>query len=102
MSMFHGPGARIYRNEAGEPTGWDYPSSDDPHDPDDYLDRDDRVDPDLDEEDDEVWEARHERQLNEDRENAFERGWTETAEDAHLEAAYEERYEMDYDDGGDL
>ncbi len=26
--MFPGPGAVIYRNEAGEPTGWDYPSSD--------------------------------------------------------------------------
>jgi hypothetical protein len=26
--MFPGPGAVIYRNKAGEPTGWDYPSSD--------------------------------------------------------------------------
>lgn len=23
--MFPGPGAQIYRNEAGEPIGWDYP-----------------------------------------------------------------------------
>lgn len=28
MSMFPGPGAVVYRNEAGEPLGWDYPSSD--------------------------------------------------------------------------
>lgn len=26
MSMFPGPGAVVYRNEAGEPLGWDYPS----------------------------------------------------------------------------
>ncbi len=32
--MFPGPGARIYRNEAGEPLGWDYPSDD----PTDYYD----------------------------------------------------------------
>jgi rubrerythrin len=25
---FPGPGAHIYRNEAGEPIGWDYPSED--------------------------------------------------------------------------
>jgi hypothetical protein len=30
--MFPGPGAHIYRNEAGEPLGWDYPSQDDPYD----------------------------------------------------------------------
>lgn len=29
--MFPGPGAQIYRNEAGEPIGWDYPP--DPRDP---------------------------------------------------------------------
>lgn len=29
--MFPGPGAQVYRNEAGEPLGWDYPGdSDDP------------------------------------------------------------------------
>jgi hypothetical protein len=39
--MFPGPGAQIYTNEAGEPLGWDYPSSDDPYDPDDYLNDDD-------------------------------------------------------------
>ena len=26
MSMFPGAGAQVYRNEAGEPIGWDYPS----------------------------------------------------------------------------
>lgn len=26
--MFPGPGATIYRNEAGEPTGWSYESTD--------------------------------------------------------------------------
>lgn len=26
--MFPGAGAQVYRNEAGEPLGWDYPSSD--------------------------------------------------------------------------
>jgi hypothetical protein len=42
MSMFPGPGANIYRNEAGEPIGWDYPSEPDlPYDYDDdrYEDR---------------------------------------------------------------
>lgn len=35
--MFPGAGAQVYRNEAGEPLGWDYPSDDDPGDPyDDY------------------------------------------------------------------
>lgn len=29
--MFPGPGARIYKNEAGEPIGWDYPSYDEPN-----------------------------------------------------------------------
>jgi len=29
--MFPGAGAVVYRNEAGEPLGWDYPS-DDPYD----------------------------------------------------------------------
>ena len=33
--MFPGPGAQIYRNEAGEVLGWDYPSSE-PHEPDPY------------------------------------------------------------------
>lgn len=28
--MFPGAGARVYRNEAGEPLGWDYPSYDEP------------------------------------------------------------------------
>lgn len=26
--MFPGAGAQVYRNEAGEPIGWDYPSDD--------------------------------------------------------------------------
>lgn len=26
--MFPGPGAVVYRNENGEPVGWDYPSDD--------------------------------------------------------------------------
>lgn len=30
--MFPGANAQIYRNEAGEPIGWDYPS-DEPYDP---------------------------------------------------------------------
>ena len=28
--MFPGAGARIIRNEDGEPIGWDYPSDDEP------------------------------------------------------------------------
>ena len=37
MSMFPGPGARVYYNEAGEPLGWDYPADPEEHDPyDDY------------------------------------------------------------------
>lgn len=34
--MFPGPGAQIYRNEAGEPIGWDYPSYDPPEPDDDF------------------------------------------------------------------
>jgi hypothetical protein len=37
--MFPGPGAQIYRNEAGEPIGWDYPSYDEP-DPDAFYEQD--------------------------------------------------------------
>lgn len=37
MSMFPGANARIYRNEAGEPIGWDYPSDEPEYDPDEYL-----------------------------------------------------------------
>jgi len=51
MSMFPGPGARIDRNEAGEPIGWDYPSmaEDDPYDEaypydEDYYDEGDYYD----------------------------------------------------------
>jgi hypothetical protein len=45
MSMFPGAGAVVYRNEAGEPLGWDYPSEPDPYDaydedPRDYYDED--------------------------------------------------------------
>lgn len=36
--MFPGANAQVYRNEAGEPMGWDYPSDPDEwYDPDDYL-----------------------------------------------------------------
>ncbi len=43
--MFPGAGAQVYRNEAGEPLGWDYPSEPD-FDPFDGLDdrEDDRFD----------------------------------------------------------
>lgn len=47
--MFPGAGANIYRNEAGEPLGWDYPSYDEPPNPDDF----DRYDDDPDDSDDE-------------------------------------------------
>ena len=33
---FPGAGAQVYYNEAGEPTGWDYPSYDEGPDPDDF------------------------------------------------------------------
>ncbi len=46
---FPGAGAQVYYNEAGEPTGWDYPGYDDgEYDPDDYLPDDD--------DDDDGWE----------------------------------------------
>jgi hypothetical protein len=32
--MFPGPGAQIYKNEAGEVLGWDYPSYDEPYEDD--------------------------------------------------------------------
>jgi hypothetical protein len=35
--MFPSAGANIYRNEAGEPTGWDSGDNDGPYEPDDYL-----------------------------------------------------------------
>lgn len=38
--MFPGAGAQIYRNEAGEPIGWDYPGNDDPYDPDEFYEQD--------------------------------------------------------------
>jgi hypothetical protein len=40
---FPGASARIYRNEEGEPVGWDYPDYDEPEqDPyDDYYDEED-------------------------------------------------------------
>ena len=34
---FPGAGAQVYYNDAGEPLGWDYPSYDEPYDPDAYL-----------------------------------------------------------------
>jgi hypothetical protein len=49
--MFPNAGSEIYRNEAGEVTGWDNGAHDDgPYDPDDYLPQDD--DDDDDDEDD--------------------------------------------------
>jgi hypothetical protein len=36
MSMFPGPGAQVYYNDAGEPLGWDYPSDEPDYDPDDW------------------------------------------------------------------
>jgi hypothetical protein len=50
VSMFPGPGATIHRNEAGEPIGWSYESTDAP-DFDPYEDADRFVD-----EDDEEYE----------------------------------------------
>lgn len=35
--MFPSAGAQIYRNEAGEPIGWDYPSDEEPGDFDDHY-----------------------------------------------------------------
>jgi hypothetical protein len=52
--MFPGAGANIYRNEAGEVLGWDYPSEPDPYDYDDerpeVWDEDDDDEPEPDEE----------------------------------------------------
>ena len=46
--MFPGAGAQIYRNEAGEVTGWDYPNYDEPPDPEEdrdyYQDNDEEDD----------------------------------------------------------
>lgn len=81
MSMFPGAGAQVYRNEVGEPTGWDYPSdpNEDPGDPYDDYDYDyvEDVDP-----------TPHSPPM---------------AEDAHLEMAYEDRFEPDggWDTGWD-
>lgn len=44
--MFPGAGAQIYRNEAGEPTGWDYPAYDEGPNFDDFDDYDYDEDPD--------------------------------------------------------
>lgn len=38
--MFPSAGAQVYYNEAGEPTGWDYPDLGGPPDPNDYDDYD--------------------------------------------------------------
>lgn len=57
--MFPGSGAQVYRNEAGEPLGWDYPSSEEggwtaPEDDDyDPWDRGAEYEPDDDDEDEE-------------------------------------------------
>ena len=55
MSMFPGAGAVIYRNEAGEPIGWDTPSEPDPYDA--YDEWDDGRDCDDDDESEEEWGA---------------------------------------------
>lgn len=52
MSMFPGAGAHVYRNEAGEPIGWDYPSYDEP-DPDEFYADDQYIDVDEDDSEDE-------------------------------------------------
>lgn len=45
MSAFPGAGAVVHYNEAGEPTGWDYPSDDEPdYDDDPYADREYKAD----------------------------------------------------------
>lgn len=54
--MFPGAGAQVYYNEAGEPTGWDYPDLGGPPDPDDYDDYDD-YDDELDYDDDDEPQA---------------------------------------------
>ncbi len=41
--MFPGYGAQIYRNDAGEPLGWDYPD-DGPADPEDHYREEERWD----------------------------------------------------------
>ena len=49
--MFPGANAHVYYNEAGEPTGWDYPSyADDAFDPDDWYEQNVWEDEDEDEE----------------------------------------------------
>lgn len=52
--MFPGAGAQIYYNEAGEPTGWDYPQYDEGPDPDDFDEYDYDEDPEDAESDDAV------------------------------------------------
>lgn len=56
--MFPGANAQIYRNDAGEPLGWDTPS-DEPPDPEDFYDNDydlDDEEPNVEEMDDgELW-----------------------------------------------
>jgi hypothetical protein len=54
---FPGAGAQVYYNEAGEPTGWDYPGYDEGPDPDDFDVYDDEPDED-DKEDEPVTEDR--------------------------------------------
>ena len=49
--MFPGPHAHVYRNEAGEPVGWDYPD-DGPPETDPYDDYDDDLEDDDLEDDD--------------------------------------------------
>lgn len=56
MSMFPGPGATIYRNEAGEPLGWDYPSDPDPYDAYDDAHGAFAADWEGDEDEDEAWD----------------------------------------------
>lgn len=46
---FPGAGAQVYYNEAGEPTGWDYPGYDEGPDPDDFDPNDFDEDGDSDE-----------------------------------------------------
>ncbi|WP_372741517.1 hypothetical protein [Neptunomonas sp.] len=83
--MFPGANARIYRNEAGEVMGWDYPSEDDEvYDPDDYL-----HDP---YEDDDDYDEDVERRIND-------RKVEDKPDDSWLEMEYENRTELG--DAGD-
>lgn len=101
--MFPGAGAEIIRNEVGEPLGWDYPSRDDPYDPNDDIYGDDYPDTDFcgdcGEDVEDCVCDQDDSDLDAYDGDAFNGGRGEpiprTAPDVHLEAAYEERFETD-------